>query len=288
MKTYLSFSNPAQLETECLALVVLNQAEGEKAEPVPALQTSDQALQDAARELMGSGELSGKIFETVMLHHPRGLKARRLLFIGGGKAKNFTSYELRKLAGTAVRFLKPKGIRSFAFLMPDWTRGRSSEALLSPQENAKVSGQDALSRADWTRGRSSEALLSPHENAALLSAAHENVKSVVEGAFVGNFDPDIYKSDRKEELIQELTILAAEKFERDGKSLQAELEQARIIGESQNFARELVNEPGNRMTPAILGRRAAELVRQMAERADGVRSTGEIYGADKIKELKMG
>jgi len=288
MKTYLSFSNPAQLETECLALVVLNQAEGEKAEPVPALQTSDQALQDAARELMGSGELSGKIFETVMLHHPRGLKARRLLFIGGGKAKNFTSYELRKLAGTAVRFLKPKGIRSFAFLMPDWTRGRSSEALLSPQENAKVSGQDALSRADWTRGRSSEALLSPHENAALLSAAHENVKSVVEGAFVGNFDPDIYKSDRKEELIQELTILAPEKFKTDGNRLQSALEQARIIGESQNFARELVNEPGNRMTPAILGRRAAELVRQIAERADGFRITCEIYGADKIKELKMG
>ncbi len=242
MKTHLSFSNPAELETECLALVVLNTAEGQKAEPLPALQTSDRALQDAARELLSSGEVTGKIFETVMLHHPGGLKARRLLFIGGAKAKNFTAYELRKLAGTAVRFLKPKGIRSFAFVAPE----------------------------------------------ALLSAAQENLKAIVEGAFVGNFDPDIYKSDRKEELVQELTVLAAEKFERDGKSLQAELEQARIIGESQNFARELVNEPGNRMTPAILGRRAAELVRQIAERADGFRITCEIYGADKIKELKMG
>ena len=42
-----------------------------------------------------------------------------------------------------------------------------------------------------------------------------------------------------------------------------------IIAESQNFARTLINEPGNRMTPTILGQRAAEMA---AENRPEVRS----------------
>ncbi len=103
--------------------------------------------------------------------------------------------------------------------------------------------------------------------------------AIVEGAFVGNFDPDYYKSDRKEQKIEELTIVAPKGANQ--RSLNAAMEQGRIIGEAQNFTRDLVNEPGNRMTPTILADRA----RGMCE------ETGlecEIYGPDKIKELKMG
>ena len=38
-----------------------------------------------------------------MLHKPAGLKAKRLLLIGGGKAKKPSVSELRKIAGAAVR-----------------------------------------------------------------------------------------------------------------------------------------------------------------------------------------
>ena len=79
------------------------------------------------------------------------------------------------------------------------------------------------------------------------------VKSIVEGAFVGNFEPDYYKSDRKEQKIEELVIVAAKP---DEKALKTAMEQGRIIGESQNFTRDLVNEPGNRMTPTMLAERA--------------------------------
>src|SRR2546423_3927674 len=108
MKTDLSFATPSQIETECLVVTVLDRGKREKNEP--ALDTSDAAIRTAAADLISSGEVTGKIFETVMLHRPSGLKAKRLLLIGGGRADNFTGYELRKLAGTAVRFLKPKGI----------------------------------------------------------------------------------------------------------------------------------------------------------------------------------
>ncbi len=54
-----------------------------------------------------------------------------------------------------------------------------------------------------------------------------------------------------------------------------------IIGESQNFTRTLVNEPGNRMTPTILGERAAAMAKEQGLKC-------EVYGAEKLHELKMG
>ena len=81
----------------------------------PQIQTDDKAVLDAAADLIASGEVTGKMLEIALLHKPPGLKAKRLLLIGGGKAKNFSSYELRKLAGAAVRTLKAKDLKSFAF-----------------------------------------------------------------------------------------------------------------------------------------------------------------------------
>jgi len=227
MKTTLSFSAPAELEAECLAVVVLDR--GTKDKPEPVVDCGDAAVKDAAAEVIASREASGKSCEATLLHRPTKLKARRLLLLGGGKAKNFTASEVRKLAGTAVRLLKAKSIRSFTFVAPD-----------------------AVKSADA-------------------------VKSIVEGLFVGNFDPDTYKSDRKDEKIDAVMVVARG----EQAVLQKAMDEARIIGESQNFTRELVNEPSNRMTPTMLADRA----RRMAQET-GLQC--EVYGADKIKELKMG
>ena len=235
MKTTLNTAIPSQIETECLVVPVLDTAEsknGDKsAKPEPRLQTGDKTVIAAAADLIASGEVTGKMLETTLLHKPAGLKAKRLLLIGGGKAKAFTSAELRKLAGAAVRNLKVKDLKSFAFVAPN-----------------------------------------------LRSGAEDAAKSIVEGAFVGNFEPDYYKSDRKEQKIVELVIVAPKGNE---KSLKAAMEQGRIIGEAQNFTRDLVNEPSNRMTPTILADRAKAM-------CDDVGLACEIYGPDKIKELKMG
>ena len=233
MKTTLSYSNPAELETECLAVVVVDQ--GEKDKPAPSLLGGNQAIQSAASDLVASGEVSGKMLDTIMVHRPQGLKARRLLLVGGGKAKDFSLSELRKLAGTALRFLKPREIRSLAFLLPE-----------------------------------------------IVSGAADAVKAAVEGAYVGNFDPDTYKSDRKDQLIQELTLLAPVSADRG--AIEKALAEARVMGESQNFTRELVNEPGNRMTPTVLADRA----RRMVAEVNSPNLTIEVLGPEKIRELKMG
>jgi leucyl aminopeptidase len=227
MKTNLSFSTPAEVETECLAVVVLDRGEKDKTEV--SVESSEASIKDAAAEAIASGEATGKIFEMTLLHHPAKLKAKRLLLVGGGKAKGFSAFELRRLAGAAVRHLKTRGIRSFALAAPD-----------------SISSEDA-------------------------------VKAMVEGAFVGNFESDTYKSDRKDQQIDVFTVVARG----DQARLQQVMNEARILGESQNFTRELVNEPSNRMTPTTL----ADHARKMAQEV-GLKC--EVFGADKIKELKMG
>ncbi len=254
MNTNLSFSVPSQLETECLVAVVLDHNEKDQAEknhagkdkPAPSVECADAAVREAAKELISSGEVTGKAFETTLLHRPAGLKAKRLLLVGGGKARDFSAAQLRKLAGTAVRMLKPKSIRSFALVLP---------------ENGIAAG----------------------------FSADDGVRAVVEGAFVGNFDPGFYKSDRKnnnnnndkDEKIDAVTIVVQGNAQGDTKTLESAMQAARIVGESQNFARDLINEPSNRMTPTILAERAQKMAAEVGLHC-------EAHGADKIKELKMG
>jgi leucyl aminopeptidase len=254
MNTNLSFANPAQLETECLVAIVLDG--GDQQTPKPEVLSDNDAVRSAASEVLAAGEVSGRIFETVLVHRPRGLKAARLLLVGGGKQQDFTGYELRKLAGTAVRFLKPKSIRKLAFLAPAAWPGQADAAAQSTYVSERGGIEDV-------------------------------VKAIVEGAFVGDFDPDTYKSDRKDQRMGELTVVTPSPGG-DEKELRAALEEGRIIGESQNFTRELVNEPGNRMTPTELAKRAAEMVLEVSQKLDGTRLEIETYGADKIREMKMG
>jgi leucyl aminopeptidase len=232
MKINLSLSPAAQLETECLVAVVLDRGESDsqKKDKTDAFVSCwDKTVQQATAEFISCGDVTGKIFETTWLHKPAGLKAKRLLLIGGGKAKAFGATELRRIAGAAVRALKPRNLRSLALALPE-----------------SIPAEDAI-------------------------------KAVVEGALVGNFDPDTYKSDRKDQSVESLTVVASG----DQAALQRAMDEARVLGESQNFTRELVNEPSNRMTPTMLANRAQEMSKEVGLKC-------EVYGADKIKELKMG
>jgi leucyl aminopeptidase len=59
------------------------------------------------------------------------------------------------------------------------------------------------------------------------------------------------------------------------------LDEGVIIAESQNFARGLINEPGNVLTPTEFGRRAAAMAKEVGLAC-------EVHSTDKMKELKMG
>ena len=167
MRTELSFSPLAQIETELLAVLAADTqtAKGPDAKPQPVLLTTDEAVQAAAAAVLSSGEYKAGANETVLLHAPAGLAAKRLLIVGLGKQAKATVHSVRNAAGTAVRFTKPRGIRELVL-----RAARLVRDCLPP-------------RAQCAR-------------------------AAVEGAFVGDFDPDTYRSDRKDLSVQSFTLAA--------------------------------------------------------------------------------
>jgi leucyl aminopeptidase len=243
MKIDILSTPPAQVATELLTVFALDdsranskaaadaKANGEK--PSPRLLSSDPAVAAAAQAVLDGGEFRADACETLLIHGPAGLAAKRLLVIGLGKAAKVTPHDVRKGAGAAVRFAKPRNLRSLAIAAPV---------------------ADAL-------------------------PLQLTLRALAEGAILADFDPDTYRSDRKDRSIQSLQIGLADGADRG--VAEAALREGIIIAESQNFARSLVNEPGNRLTPTILGQRAAEMAREFGLAC-------EVHSTEKLRELGMG
>src|SRR3954469_4284906 len=211
MKVTLTYINPADIQCECLVVFALdhNADKSKDAKPQPRLATDGFS---AGSDVLATGDVTAKNFETTLLHAANGTKSKRLLIVGAGKAAKFGTDELRKAAGAAVRYLKSKNIRSLAVALPS----------------------------------------SLPADAAL--------RATVEGAFVADFDPNYYHSDRKDLALSELVIVAPAGS--DKTKLDDTVRVTVVISESQNFTRDLVNEPSNRMTPTILSDRAKAMAKE--------------------------
>ena len=223
---------PEAIETELLVAFAADQntSKDKDAKPQVALLTSNERTKQAAVSVLNNGEFKAKANETLLLHQPQGLKTARLLLVGLGSMAKATIHDVRKAAGTAVRFAKPRGIRSLTIL---------------PPANFGVA---------------------------------PTLRAIAEGAIIADFDSDTYRTDRKDLSIASMVIRVSES---DKRAAEIALREGVIIAESQNFARTLINEPGNRMTPTMLGQRAAAMAREFGLQC-------EVYGADKLHELKMG
>jgi leucyl aminopeptidase len=106
------------------------------------------------------------------------------------------------------------------------------------------------------------------------------VQAIVEGAILADYDGDRYRTEREGERRIDFLSLATGGGT-PGESIQAALERARIIAEAQNFTRDLVNEPSNRMTPTRLAEQAQEMAARFGLEC-------QVLGAQEIRELKMG
>src|SRR5438105_5489783 len=231
MNTQLSFGDAVAFETPMLAVLIVDSAEKKDEEPRPQILSSSNPFDAATRTFLTSGEFKAGLGEIALLHAPEGIRERRLLLVGLGKAKDVSLDRIRKGAGTAMRAAKSRKVRQIAILLPDT---QFSPALAA--------------------------------------------RAVVEGAEIGEPDWDTYRSDRKDQSVEELTIIAAPG------ALQADIQrgfdEGVIIASAQNFTRSLVNEPGNVLTPTVLGQRAKAMCDQAGLKC-------EVYSSEKIQELKM-
>jgi len=113
-------------------------------------------------EMRASGEFSGKSGEMATLHQPQGLKAKRLIAVGGGKKDKFNAAVLRKAVGTVVRAVKQKGVKKLA-----WDLGGDNDTVTA---EAAVEGAILGNYEPIMNKPSSEA--KPLEWFALVAPAH--------------------------------------------------------------------------------------------------------------------
>jgi len=81
-----------------------------------AAQAADAELGGAIADVLASGEIKGNAFETSLLHGTG--KLTRVLAVGLGKREKFELNSLAKYAGTAIRFLGKRNVKSIAFTLP--------------------------------------------------------------------------------------------------------------------------------------------------------------------------
>jgi leucyl aminopeptidase len=107
----------------------------------------------------------------------------------------------------------------------------------------------------------------------------EAAQAVVEGLIVADFESDKYRTDKKKSEIQSASLAGF-----DGGlagNLNEAIEHGRVIADSQNFARDLINEPSNYLTPSMLAAKAEAMAKEVGL---GI----EILDERRIHELKMG
>ena len=92
----------------------------------------DRRMTGGLATLVTSGEITGKALETVLLHFPEGMDAKRLLLVGAGKPGKFAVGDLRKIAGAALRYLKSRGVKISRF-----SRARENAAPLLRKPSLK-------------------------------------------------------------------------------------------------------------------------------------------------------
>ncbi len=218
----------ATLQTEALVTYIFEQDD-----PIQgAVAELDRAAGGALRKLAQSGEITGKPFETTLLHYVAGLAPQRLLLVGAGKPEKFTPLELRRVVAAALRYLKARSVKRLAVL---------------PRESDRHA-------AAW--------------------------QVITEGLLFANFESDKYKTENKEH--KEVQAVAIAGCDEAGRiAADRAVERGRIVAEAQNFTRELVNEPSNRLTPRLLAERAEAMAREMGLEV-------EILDERRIKELNMG
>ena len=111
-------------------------------------------------------------------------------------------------------------------------------------------------------------------------ASEEFAQAIAEGLFAADFESDKYKTDKKnDKSIEAVQIGGYSEGER--RAGEKGLSRGIVIGEAQNFARDLINEPSNKLTPKILAEKAEAMARQAGLAVD-------VLDERRIADLKMG
>ena len=174
----------------------------------------DKALNGTISKALVSGEMKGKLGETLLFYTDGKIAAEHVLVVGLGESGEFGTEQARRAAASAVWAAEKLSITRMASIV----------------HGAGIGGMEPESAAQAT----------------------------VLGSLLADYRFDKYKpeDERKMPRVENLTIL-----ERDSSkisSFEKGTSRAEAIAWAQNFARDLINEPSNVMTPIEFARRVEQ------------------------------
>ena len=124
--------------------------------------------------------------------------------------------------------------------------------------------------------------------ALALPAEHSSpdfASAAVEGAILGDFEPDRFKSDNDEpkppKPIDTFTVVAPALNQPTAPGLADAVARGRILAEAQNFSRDLVNQPANHLTPSKMAEAARNMAAEFQLECD-------VLDQEQMEELGMG
>src|ERR1700736_5488071 len=189
---------------------------------------------------------------------------------GGGMLRKLV--KRREVSGKMLEFTlmhSPQGLKASRLLVV----GAGKREQFNGAVARKVTG--AALRYLKARSIKKFAVLAPDKD-----RPEEFAQAVAEAAVIANFESDKYKTDKKTDKSIE-TVLLTGYSDSEKSAAEKGLARGRTIGEAQNFTRDLVNEPANKLTPKILAEKAAAMGREAGLAV-------EILDEQKIADLKMG
>lgn len=103
--------------------------------------------------------------------------------------------------------------------------------------------------------------------------------ALAEGSIIGAYSFNKYKNNSDRQILKTLNVMAFDPNQVD--IISAGVDRGRLFGESQNMARDLVNEPANHLSPSDMAGVAAEI-------AESLRLQIKIFQEEECKSMGMG
>nr|BBH95392.1 putative cytosol aminopeptidase [Thermogemmatispora argillosa] len=239
---------PTEITCDALVVGVGRPHGSEQARLSSAAQLVDSRLEGLLQESCARGEIKGHSGEVTTFYVSDRLAARRVVVLGLGDLERDGPRTLRRACATVARQLQEKGARRVALAL-DVTS-------LQPEPGSP-------------------------QSLTMLAA----LQAQVEGFLLGLYRFSRYRSNgarESETACRELVLhVGAAQTAYDKSTLEAAVQKGRVLAEATNFARDLVNEPPNVLTPGELARRA----RTMAATWD---LACEVLERPQMEELGMG
>jgi len=120
--------------------------------------------------------------------------------------------------------------------------------------------------------RAAAASIRRSKNVKTIAFVAGDARSIVEGAVLGDLSVEQYKTTNSKKPIERVVVIGGDT---------AAIRKGQVVGESINWARQLINTPSNEKPPRVVAERAAEMAKSVGLEIDVLDET-------RIRELRMG